>query len=331
MLRFAIGPGYTVVVSRAALWFAQKFWQSCCMTDSAKEALLRLAGLVTERRWEQLGFRQDQLAYGPSTTTMTQIEAGEPVSDLSYRKLEQSLGWQEGTCKSILAGGDPAVVVKKPPHRLDPKRDLFKGGPPRDLGAELAAIPVTQVDTSPLAEFLLARRTSPEERTSEQWAAIHAADERRQRQATAARRSDAERPFIELVWDGQRLAALKNDGDVDAYVREVESAVVGMVGIDRLNDALDARLGEWMLIRANKAGLLREFMDEVDRLRDAGVDDRDINGLMAAKLEELLAGPSHDVSEASSDEFEDPLAGLDGWRDEAGEVEDGDDSADEAR
>ncbi|MDX1874415.1 hypothetical protein SBI67_20025 [Mycolicibacterium sp. 120266] len=259
------------------------------MVDGArKEALLRLAGLVTERRWVQLGFRQDQLAYGPSTTTMTQIEAGVPVSDLSYRKLDQSLGWQEGTCKSILAGGDPAVVVRQPPQRLDPKRDLFGGGQPRDFEAELAAIPVTKVDTSPLAELLLAKRTSPAERTSEQWAVIRAADERRQRQAAAAQRFDAERPFIELVWDGQRLAALKNDADVDAYVREVESAVVGMVGIDRLNDALDARLSEWMLIRANKAGVLREFMDEVDRLRESGVDDRDINALLAVKLDELL-------------------------------------------
>lgn len=270
------------------------------MVDRAREeALLRLADLVTERRWEQLGFRQDQLAYGPSTTTMTQIEAGEAVSDLSYRKLDQSLGWQEGTCKSILAGGDPTVVVKRPPHRLDPKRDFFRGGQPRDFEAEPATISVTKVDTSPLAKLLLAKRNSPAERTPEQWALIRAADERRKRQGAAAHRSAAERPFIELVWDGQRLAALKNDADVDAYVREVESAVVGMVGMDRLNEALDARLSEWMLIRANKAGVLREFMDEVDHLRESGVDDRDISALLAVKLDELLS-PSQGRETAQS-------------------------------
>ena len=271
------------------------------MADPTPEALKRLGELVTARRRDDLGIRQDQLAYGPSTTTMTQIETGEKkVSDLSYRRLEQSLGWAEGDCLRVLAGEDPIVVVPKPPHRLDPRRDFFRG-PPRDFDAEMAAVPVVKVDTSPLAELLLARRTEPEERSPEQWALIHAADERRDREAAAVRRATDEAPLIELVADGQDLAAMKADEDVSAYVRKVESYVVGRIGIERLTETLDGRAMQRTLNRAVQSGVLDAFMEEIDRLRGLGVEGRELQRRVSEWLDGALSSDDGESGSAADD------------------------------
>lgn len=145
------------------------------MSDGTKEGLLRLAGLVTDRRWKQLGLRQDQLAHGPSTTTMTQVEAGEPVSGLSYRKLEHSLGWQPGSCNAVLAGGDPVIEVEKPPYRIDPHRDLVR---PRRSNPTGDPQRVKLPDLTPIDLLLLAMDTAPDDRTEAQWDLLHVAADR---------------------------------------------------------------------------------------------------------------------------------------------------------
>lgn len=118
---------------------------------------------------------------------------------------------------------------------------------------------------------------------------LRAAAEEHRRLAALAQRANAERPFIELVWEGQQLADAKTDPEVRAYVRKVESAVVLMVGIDRLNEQLETRRAEQLIIRANQAGVLVRFMEEVERLQEAGLTDREISTSMAPLLEDLLA------------------------------------------
>lgn len=48
-------------------------------------------------------------------------------------------------------------------------------------------------------------------------------------------------PLVDLVHAGLQLAASKADPDVASYIRKVESVVVGIMGIDRLNSGLDER------------------------------------------------------------------------------------------
>lgn len=283
------------------------------MTDPSPEALKRLGELVTARRRDDLGLRQDQLAYGPSTTTMTQIETGEKrVSDLSYRRLDQSLGWADGTCIRVLAGEDPVVVVAKPPHRLDPRRDLQRGPITPEQEASSDFIEQELLDArrrsaagdaagnkSRLVRFFEARSTPPEERTDDQWDVIRDAEDRRARAAAAERRAIAEQPLIDLVDDGQLLAYAKNDEDVTVYVRKVESYVVGVMGLDRLSAGLSWRSQERTMSRAVSGGVVEEFTDLIGRLLAEGIEGPEMVRRAESGLEELLAakhakGASHD-------------------------------------
>lgn len=80
--------------------------------EASPEALERL-GVVVEAYRRSLGYRQDNLPHGPSSTTTSAIERGEAAVPGVYRKLENSFKWPIGTVASILAGGDPPPVPPK--------------------------------------------------------------------------------------------------------------------------------------------------------------------------------------------------------------------------
>lgn len=67
----------------------------------------RLAALVHKRRTElRLGVEPAAKAGGISKDTWKRVEAGQRVWDRSFAGIETALGWEPGTCKRILDGGD---------------------------------------------------------------------------------------------------------------------------------------------------------------------------------------------------------------------------------
>lgn len=159
-------------------------------------------------------------------------------------------------------------------------------------------------------------RGKPEaDRTDEERAWLAASAAERNRLAHLAEWSEAEEPLVELVDAGRLLAFRTDDPEVRAYVRRVEAAVVGIMGIDRLTSALDGRATERTIIRATKAGVLNQFMDEVDRLREAGIEGRELMLRVEGWLDAALtsnddAPPAADgydlVARQESDPKEDP-------------------------
>lgn len=80
-------------------------------------AYLRLGDVVEERR-KSLDYKQDELPHGPSSTTVSQIERGEPAGNLAYKRLEQSLEWERGSVQAVLAGNEPRpILAGSPPAR----------------------------------------------------------------------------------------------------------------------------------------------------------------------------------------------------------------------
>lgn len=85
----------------------------CAMTGRKDAvALARLAALVTKRRLE-LGMDKVEVARsaGFTITTYSKVEAGEPVRDTSYGKLEPVLGWAPRSCLDILEGAALPTVI----------------------------------------------------------------------------------------------------------------------------------------------------------------------------------------------------------------------------
>lgn len=217
---------------------------------------------------------------GPSDTTLGKIEAGkwrpQRGVDETLDKLDHGLGWEPGSASRVLAGGEPVYrVTRDDMLRRVPSFEEHRSG-------------FTVVDTSKLARLLEAKAKPLHERTAEEQELVARSAEGRRRAEVAARRAVAEEPLVDLVDIGRILATEKNDDDVDAYVRKVESTVVGIMGVDRLTTALDARESERSIIRATRAGILDQFMDEVDRLRVAGIEGRELMRRVGAWLDAAL-------------------------------------------
>ena len=73
----------------------------------------RLAAFVRERR-TALGLSQEQVAAagGPSSATQRKIENGHHGSyPATQRRLETALGWEHGSARRILDGGDPILAA----------------------------------------------------------------------------------------------------------------------------------------------------------------------------------------------------------------------------
>lgn len=77
--------------------------------------LERLATLVHKRRTElRLGVEPAAKAGGISKDTWKRVEAGQKVWDRSFAGIEAALGWEPGTCRSILDGHDPVTNTTAP-------------------------------------------------------------------------------------------------------------------------------------------------------------------------------------------------------------------------
>ncbi|MGW4825793.1 hypothetical protein ACWEP4_44880 [Streptomyces sp. NPDC004227] len=73
--------------------------------------LERLGTLVQERRLHlRLGIEPAARAAGMSKDTWKKVEAAQNVRATSYTNIERALQWAPGSCRRILAGGDPVIV-----------------------------------------------------------------------------------------------------------------------------------------------------------------------------------------------------------------------------
>ncbi|WP_043493793.1 hypothetical protein [Streptomyces viridosporus] len=71
----------------------------------------RLATLVKERRLELgLGVEPAAKLTGMSKDTWKKVEAAQTVRATSYTNIERALQWAPGSCRRILAGGDPVAT-----------------------------------------------------------------------------------------------------------------------------------------------------------------------------------------------------------------------------
>lgn len=71
----------------------------------------RLGGLVRERR-ESVGIYTVVDAAsraGMVRETWAKVESGEKVARATYRKIEDALRWEHGSCEAILGGGEPTL------------------------------------------------------------------------------------------------------------------------------------------------------------------------------------------------------------------------------
>ncbi|MFI0915209.1 hypothetical protein [Streptomyces abikoensis] len=80
-------------------------------TRPDRSDLHRLADLIQARRVE-LGMHKIDVARAAelTITTYNKVEAGEPVRDVTYGKVEPVLRWATGTCRSILDGAPPTTM-----------------------------------------------------------------------------------------------------------------------------------------------------------------------------------------------------------------------------
>ncbi|MFD9630152.1 hypothetical protein [Streptomyces violascens] len=82
-------------------------------TDSTTRHLQLLAALVTQRR-VVLGFSSKEKAAeacGLSHMPYRNVEAGRPVSDLTYTKIENRFGFVPGSCQAVLDGADSIKLL----------------------------------------------------------------------------------------------------------------------------------------------------------------------------------------------------------------------------
>lgn len=143
----------------------------------------------------------------------------------------------------------------------------------------------TNEDTRKRAQRLLEAHQQPSaQRSAEEQELVeaYASWERVDRAGTTL--TDDDRPLIDLVDAGRRLAAMKSDPDVNGYVRKVESVAVGIMGFDKLQAGLNSNLTERTGARAKRLGLLEEFGAEYDRLRSSGIEGY----AMLTRLEDWL-------------------------------------------
>ncbi|GAB4677632.1 helix-turn-helix domain-containing protein [Mycobacterium avium] len=241
-----------------------KFWGIVGRMETAPR-WDRLANYVQEFR-AMRGMSQKAVAAngGPSDTTLGKIEAGawrpKRGVDRTLEKLDRGLGWEPGSASRVLAGGEPTI----------------------------------RADTARLARLLRAKAKPLEDRTPDEQELVERSEQERRRASEAVQRSMAEEALAELVDLGRELAERKHDDDVSAYVRRVESAVVLVMGIDNLAEALEYRRERKTIARATEAGLLDELLAEVDRLRVSGIVGRELQRRVEAWLDAII--PRTDIA-----------------------------------
>ncbi|MGB3485249.1 MAG: hypothetical protein WBB07_23920 [Mycobacterium sp.] len=282
------------------------------MTEKPAE---RLGRLIRARRKELKLTQADvQQAHGPSPATLRLIEAGKhkDFRASTSQPLETVLKWEPGSIDRVLAGGAPIykmVGVAEFKERMHTQRESM-------TSEQLAASDAIEAELlksrrrneasnvtsdSRTLSILRARRTPPDERTPEQWDLVRGADAERDRLAVLARRGAVEKPLIDIVWDGQQLAVEKGDADFLAYVRQVEAAVVGVIGVDRLADGLDGKAQEALMVETVRLGVDHTVWDAAEWAREHGVNWGDFNKRFIELLRRGKVSSVDGVTDAMAD------------------------------
>ena len=81
---------------------------------SGRPDVVRFGRIVRARR-EQLGYQQETMPHGPSSTTMSDIENGDiqTLAAKTFRKLDESLEWEAGSARLAYEGGDPKPLENR--------------------------------------------------------------------------------------------------------------------------------------------------------------------------------------------------------------------------
>lgn len=266
----------------------------CCYTlgGMSNEDWAHLAE-VLEARISELNLTQSEIQSrgGPSPAKVREIinRRATSLSPSKRRDLERAVQWDPGSVDIALQGGTPTKS--------------------------------SQVETA-IGKLLRIYAKREQDLTGDELAFMREAADRRSR----AQRSLENAPLVDLVLDGQALAASKEDPDVSAYVRRVESAVVGVVGIEQVSAALDSRAWAQTIRHATEAGVLDEYLAEEDRIDEAGITGRDRVRHLSIALEDILArrtlamndtGPGesqndYDLAARKVTDFDKPGRGEDG-------------------
>lgn len=120
------------------------------MDPAPREARARLDDLMEQRRLELgLSWRDVALRAGVAYETVRAARAGDGgISPLTASGLERALGWQAGSVKRILDGGDPELAATPSPGAeprfADPRLQWIMDTPGADLEWRLAVVAVAQ-------------------------------------------------------------------------------------------------------------------------------------------------------------------------------------------
>lgn len=122
-----------------------RFAPACAKMTLVEYDWPHLAAAIRQRR-DELGMTQQQVAEDAEVSTMTvrNLEAGRAYTRLppSLSSVERALGWQHGSARAILAGGEPTLIQEAAePTATDE---------PATPGAGAAA-PLGDIRTLPLA------------------------------------------------------------------------------------------------------------------------------------------------------------------------------------
>jgi hypothetical protein len=116
------------------------------MRTMASEDWSRLADYVVARRVE-LGMRDRRAlaaATGVTDRTLGKLENGHRVSASTLGVIDNQLGWSPGSCRRILAGGEPSVLsaARDPGQYDDPTLQHLASTPglPPDVVRGLVAL-----------------------------------------------------------------------------------------------------------------------------------------------------------------------------------------------
>ncbi|MBX9919122.1 MAG: hypothetical protein K2Y33_04715 [Mycolicibacterium frederiksbergense] len=271
------------------------------MTNAPHESdWVRLGDLIkTRMAVRDLTADDIEAAKGPKPTKLREILNGRARTIRSSLKqnLERAIDWEPGSIDRVLAGDEPIARMtradmQRPPGPLTAKEaadeQFIEDALAQAENAHAQRRLREKGGTSQLRRWMEIQKIPEEDRTPEQRDYLQSRITERNRLAHLARQSAAEKPLIDLVIDGQNLASAQNNEMVSAYVRQVESAVVGLLGFERVTDALDGHQMEQTLIRAHESGLLEPFMREIDQLRAAGVVDRELLHRGTEALQRLI-------------------------------------------
>lgn len=105
------------------------------MTTMDMPALQLLADAVKRRREEELdiGIREACKRAGVSPNTWLKVERGEAISERLaarvYGRIDRALEWKVGSCREVLAGGEPTLLDGPPEPAVDERRRRLANHP----------------------------------------------------------------------------------------------------------------------------------------------------------------------------------------------------------